>query len=142
MKESLHSMIAGALLAVLLAQPTLTPERQALEEKIARLEDQAKRAKTLRTFGLVTLVGAGVARETRSVFAGLQQWSLYLALKYDEAGERGYRQLADAQVVAWIVTASLVAATALFFGLGFGADPRDELDEARKALAALPSASQ
>lgn len=111
----------------------MTP-RQSLEERLVRLEEQARRAKTLRTLGLITLVGAGASRETRSVFAGLQQYFLYQALRFEEVGERGYRQMADGQIVAWIVTASLVAATALFFGLGFGSDPQGELEAARAEL--------
>jgi len=127
-------MFAPALLALVLAQQAPVTPRKVLEEKIVRLEDQARRAKTLRTLGLITLVGAGVSRETRSVFAGLQQYFLYQALRFEAVGERGYRQMADAQIVAWIVTASLVAATALFFGLGFGSDPRVELEAARAEL--------
>jgi len=134
-KESLHSMLAPLLAIVLSQQAVEVTPRRALEERVLSLEEQGRRARVLRTFGLITLIGAGLGRETRSTFAGLQQYFLFHAIRGEEFGERGYRQLADAQVVAWIVTAALVAGAALFFGIGYGSDPIEELAAAKADLA-------
>ncbi|MBL8934902.1 MAG: hypothetical protein JNM69_10125 [Archangium sp.] len=117
-------MLARVLTAMVLTQEA-TP-RLVLEQRLSALDAQAARARTLQTLGIVTLVGVGVSREVRNVFAAVQHFETYRALTGDPSGDRGYRQMQDAIVVAWVVTAALAAATTLFFVIGFASEPSDE----------------
>ncbi|MER2565166.1 MAG: hypothetical protein ABTQ32_30860 [Myxococcaceae bacterium] len=129
-------MLASVLTAMVLTQEA-TP-RLSFEQRLRDLDQQAASARTLRTLGIVTLVGVGVSREVRNVFAAVQHFETYRALTGDPAGDRGYRQMQDALVVSWIVTAALAAATTLFFVIGFASDPADERARVVDELKSLP----
>lgn len=129
-------MLARVLTAMVLTQEA-TP-RLVLEQRLSALDAQAARARTLQTLGIVTLVGVGVSREVRNVFAAVQHFETYRALTGDPSGDRGYRQMQDAIVVAWVVTAALAAATTLFFVIGFASEPSDERARVVDQLQSLP----
>ena len=129
-------MLARVLTALVLTQEA-TP-RLVLEQRLSALDDQAARARTLRTLGIVTLVGVGVSREVRNVFAAVQHFETFRALTGDPSGDRGHRQMQDALVVSWIVTAALAAASTLFFVIGFASDPSDERARVADELQSRP----
>lgn len=129
-------MLARVLTALVLTQEA--NPRLVLEQRLVALDQQAARARTLQTLGIVTLIGVGVSREVRNVFAAVQHFETYRALTGDPAGDRGYRQMQDALVVSWIVTAALAAATTLFFVIGFTSDPSDERSRVADELQSLP----
>lgn len=129
-------MLVRVLTALVLTQEA-TP-RLVLEQRLSALDQQAARARTLRTLGIITLVGVGVSREVRNVFAAVQHFETYRALTGDPSGDRGYRQMQDALVVSWLVTAALAAATTLFFVIGFASDPSEERAHVVDQLQSLP----
>lgn len=115
------------VLSVLLAQ---APDAQS---RLLTLERQAAVASRFRNFGVMTLVGTGVAREVRGIYGTLSRFAESRVLIGEPGAALALRQTNDAQVVAWIVTAAFAALTTLFFVLGFGLDPGDALFEAREA---------
>lgn len=129
-------MLARVLTALVLTQEA-TP-KLVLEQRLSALDAQAARARTMQTLGIVTLIGVGVSREVRNVFAAVQHFETYRALTGDPAGDRGYQQMRDALVVSWIVTAALAAATTLFLVIGFTSDPSDERSRVADELQSRP----
>lgn len=131
-------MVAHVLAALVLSQDAAPSRRPELEQRLAQLETQSRTSRTFRTLGIITLVGTGVARELKSVFAAVQRWHEYQALRYEPSGDRGFRELQGALIVSWIVTGALAGMTAILFGIGFSSDPGDELTRARDELKATP----
>ncbi|MDP1922713.1 MAG: hypothetical protein Q8L14_41105 [Myxococcales bacterium] len=131
-------MIAHVLAALVLSQDASAGRRLELEQRLVQLETQSRTSRTFRTLGIVTLVGTGVARELKGVFAAVQRWHEYQALRYEPSGERGFREMEGALIISWIVTGALAGMTAILFGIGFSSDPGDEVARVRDELKTTP----
>ncbi len=131
-------MVAHLLVVVVVAQAATPSPRLELEQSLVQLEAQSRRSHIIQILGGVTLLATGLVGATRNVFTAIQRWYEYQSLLHLPEGDRGVKEMEGAIVVSWIVTGALTGMTAILFGIGFWANPADELGRVRADLKSTP----
>lgn len=88
-------------------------------------ESRAASAARLRTIGVAALVGTGVSREVRGVFATMERWAEAQALRGDPQAPELLAQARTGQLIGWILTASFAVVSLTLLLLGFALEPTE-----------------